>query len=178
MKIKSNLLRAAQMCHAKNDIRYYLNGIHIKGNIVEATNGHYAVRMTMESEVDGEHILNVKGVIPKKAHESEFILGDEAIVKHRDASGLLLSVHIVDVIDKVRYPQIENAIPDSSKKVATEEIGFNTKYLALFDKMFGSPAKLELFGPKGSGKLTALNAIVNIEYGNPIFIVMPCRIED
>ena len=91
MKIKSNLLRAAQMCHAKSgdEPRYYLCGIHIKGNIVEATNGHYAVRMTMESEVDGEHILNVKGAIPKKAHESEFILGDEAIVKHRDSSGLL-----------------------------------------------------------------------------------------
>lgn len=155
----------------------YLNGIHIKGNIVEATNGHYAVRMTMESEVYGEHILNVKGIIPRKAHESEFILGDEAIVKHRDASGLLLSVHVVEVIDKGRYPPIENVIPDSSEKVATEEIGFNTKYLAVFDKMFGCPAKFELFGSKDSVKLTSLHKIINIEYGNPIFVVMPCRIK-
>lgn len=68
-------------------------------------------------------------------------------------------------------------IPDSSEKLATEEIGFNTKYLALFDKMFGCPAKFELFGAKDSVKLTALNEIVNIEYGNPIFVVMPCRIK-
>jgi DNA polymerase-3 subunit beta len=177
MKIKSKLLRAAQMCHAKNDIRYYLCGIHIKGNIIEATNGHYAVRMAMDEEVDGEHILNVKGIIPKKADESEFIFGDETIIKHRDSAGMLLSVHVVEVINKGRYPPIENFIPDSNKKVATEEIGFNTKYLALFDKMFGSPAKFELFGSKNSVKLTALNTIANAEYGNPVFVVMPCRLD-
>lgn len=45
MIIQSKLIRAALVCAAKNDVRYYLCGIHITPKHIEATNGHVALRM-------------------------------------------------------------------------------------------------------------------------------------
>lgn len=45
MIIQSKLIRAALVCAAKNDVRYYLNGVHITPKYIEATNGHVALRM-------------------------------------------------------------------------------------------------------------------------------------
>ncbi|GAG54690.1 unnamed protein product, partial [marine sediment metagenome] len=42
MKINSQQLRAAMVCQGVKDVRYYLNGVHIKGNFIEATDGHRA----------------------------------------------------------------------------------------------------------------------------------------
>ncbi|EFZ71212.1 hypothetical protein ECOK1357_0762, partial [Escherichia coli OK1357] len=39
MIIQSKLIRAALVCAAKNDVRYYLNGLHITPKHIEATNG-------------------------------------------------------------------------------------------------------------------------------------------
>lgn len=46
MIIQSKLIRAALVCAAKNDVRYYLNGLHITPKHIEATNGFVALRMT------------------------------------------------------------------------------------------------------------------------------------
>jgi len=43
MKIQTNLLRAASKFQAKDDVRYYLNGIHLNKGKIEATNGHVAI---------------------------------------------------------------------------------------------------------------------------------------
>ncbi|HCR5896813.1 TPA: hypothetical protein OO316_004141, partial [Shigella flexneri] len=45
MIIQSKLIRAALVCAAKNDVRYYLNGLHITPKHIEATNGSVALRM-------------------------------------------------------------------------------------------------------------------------------------
>ncbi len=45
MIIQSKLIRAALVCAAKNDVRYYLNGLHITPKYIEATNGHVALRI-------------------------------------------------------------------------------------------------------------------------------------
>lgn len=181
MKIPSKMLRAAQVCQAKGDIRYYLNGIHIKGRFVESTNGHVCVRMTMEKPARKQLIVSINGVIPKKAHESEFVFGKrERLVKHRDSLGQLLSIHVVEVIEG-KYPDISLVMPDVKKKLATEQIGLNTDYINMFGKMFGDRysfnlAKFEFFGDSNSVKITSPSPIVNEDYGNPIFIVMPGRL--
>ncbi|AHK11689.1 DNA polymerase III beta subunit [Shewanella sp. phage 1/41] len=181
MKIPSKMLKAAQVCQAKCDIRYYLNGIHIKGSFVESTNGYVCVRMSMKKPVRKERILNINGVVPKKAHESEFVFGkSESIVKHRDSKGQLLSIHVVEVIEG-KYPDISRVMPDVKKKLATEQIGLNTDYINMFGKMFGDRhsfnlAKFEFFGESSSVKITSVSPIVNEDYGSPVFIVMPGRL--
>lgn len=176
MKIKSKLLRGAQMCQAKNDIRYYLNGIHIKGNYVEATNGHVCVRMTMDKEVETERIVNIHGKVPVRAVSSIFEFGEvEAIVKHYDLLCKLISVQIVDVIEG-NYPDVERVMPADKNKLAVDEIGLETSYISLFYDMFKCQAKLEFFGVSSAVRLTPVSKSVNNDYGNPIFVVMPCSL--
>jgi DNA polymerase-3 subunit beta len=182
MKIKSKLLRAAQVCQAKDDCREYLNGIHIKGNHVESTDGHTCVRMTMDKVIDVERIVNIRGKVPVKAISSIFEIGEvEAIVKHYDQFCELISVQVVDVIEG-KYPDFDRVIPKDDKKASVSEIGVNPDYVGRFSKMFTVAgichAKVELFGINNAIKMTSLNAIINEEYGNPVFAVMPIRLKD
>lgn len=182
MKIKSKLLRAAQVCQAKNDIRYYLNGIHIKGRYVESTDGHCCVRMTMDKHVEVERIVNIHGRVPAKAVSSTFEIGEvEAIVKHYDQFCQLIGVQVVDVIEG-KFPDFDSVIPKSGKK-AINEIGFSPEYISRFSKMFSigkrpCHAKVEFFGKDAAINLTSNDERTNEEYGNPVFVVMPVLLKD
>jgi len=181
MKIKSKLLRAAQVCQAKDDWREYLCGIHIKGNHVESTDGHCCVRMAMDKHVEIERIVNIQGRVPAKAVSSIFEIGEvEAIVKHYDQFCQLIGVQVVDVIEG-KYPDFDRVFPKDDKKTAINEIGINPDYIGRFSKMFTISkmchAKVELFGINNAIKMMSLNAIINEEYGNPVFVVMPIRLK-
>jgi len=179
MKINSKQLRAAKVCQAKDDIRYYLNGIHIYKNKIEATNGHIAVQMTMKNRIRRDLILNIQGPIPKSAEESIFVFGKDNFVKHYDSFGSLIKISVVDVIDG-KFPNIEKVMPTNFKKVAT--IGVNTGYFGLFSKMFdqnfGEVARLKFTGDNGAMLLTSDSQLINEDYGNPKFIVMSARISE
>lgn len=180
MKIKSKLLRAAQHCQGRGDIRYYLNGIHIYKNIVESTNGHVAVQMTMKKKIRGNFILHINGVVPAKAYVTKFIFDkDETIAKHYDCFKALIAVSCVDVIDG-RFPDINRVMPKEFNPI--ELIGLNTEYVGLFAKMFGknymSAAKFQFCDKNSAVLITAASAIVREEFGNPKFIVMPARLDD
>lgn len=178
MEIESKLLRAAQHCQGKGDIRYYLNGVHVYDNIVESTNGHIAVQMIMKKKIRGNFILNIKSVVPSKAVVTKFVLGDsESIAKHYDLYKVLISVSCVTIIEG-KFPDLNKVIPKEFKPAL--EVGFNTEYVGLFAKMFGKgvmgSAKFKFSGDIGCALLTSSNAIVNEEYGNPKFLVMPSRL--
>ena len=176
MKINSKQLRAAQICQAKDDVRYYLNGIHIYKNKIEATNGHIAVQMTMDHRIKCDLIVNIQGPIPKKAQDSIFVFGDDNFVKHYDSFGSLIKISVVDVIDG-KFPDISKVLPTKFESILT--IGVETAYLGLFSKMFdqrfGGAAKLTFTGENGVMLLTSTNGNINQEYGDPQFIVMPAR---
>lgn len=179
MKIESKLLRAAKHCQGKNDVRFYLNGIHIYKNIVEATNGHIAVKMTMKKKIRGNYILSIKGIIPAKAKFTKFEFNkSETIAKHYDIFGSLILVSCVDVIDG-KFPDIDKVIPKEFK--AVDFVGFNTEYVGVFSKMFGisnmGSAKFQFGGKTACALLTSTNGIVNEEFGNPKFMIMPTRLD-
>jgi DNA polymerase III sliding clamp (beta) subunit (PCNA family) len=178
MKISSKQLKAAALCQGKGDIRHYLNGIHIYEDKIEATNGHIAVQMTMSKKIKRDLILNITGIIPKKAQDSVFVFGDDNFVKNYDKYGALISVLVVDVIDG-KFPDLNRVMPKGFKEVS--HIGVETSYLHLFGKMFdcryGGIAKLQFTGENGSMLLTSVNSHINDEYGNPKFIVMPARVD-
>ncbi len=178
MKINSKQLRAAKVCQAKDDVRYYLNGIHIYKNKIEATNGHIAVQMTMTNRIKRDLILNIQGQIPKNAQDSVFVFGRDNFVKHYDSFGWLIKISVVDVIDG-KFPDINKKMPSNFKSITT--IGVNTGYLGLFSKMFdhkfGETARLKFTGENGVMLLTSESAPINNDYGNPKFLVMPTRMD-
>ena len=177
MKINSQQLRAAMVCQGKNDVRYYLNGVHIKGNRIESTNGHVAVVMTMKNRVRGDWILKIKGKIPKTSSISRFEFSkNESIVKHYDALGSLLSVHPVDVI--------EGSFPDLDKITNRDIVpapyaSFNAIYIAMLNEMFDSKhgCNVAIFtnAPGGLLKVKPIGPNIKKEYGNPLYVVMPVR---
>lgn len=173
MKIDSQQLRAAMVCQAKNDVRYYLQGVHIFGNTIEATNGHVAVVMTMKRRVRGDWILNIKGKISKLASVSKFEFSKkESIVKHYDALGNLLQIHAVDVIDG-KFPNIKK-ITDL-KCTPAPYAAFNTKYIGFMGEMFGDKngCNVAMFTNDSTGHLKVIPLNANsVSYGDPLFIVM------
>jgi len=177
MKIDSQQLRAAMVCQGKNDVRCYLNGVHIKGDKIESANGYSAVIMRLKNRVRGDWILKVRGKIPKSADISKFEFSKkESIVKHYDALGMLLSVHPVDVID--------GNFPDISKIVDKEIIpapyaSFNAEYMSKINDMFGNKhgCHVALFTNTMGGllKIKPIDARIKSLYGNPLFVLMPVR---
>lgn len=178
MKIPSNMLRAAMHCQGNKDVRFYLNGVHIKNKHVEATNGHVAVRMTMEKSCRKDVIVDFKSKIPAAAVSTTLILKDEAIAKHYDAFHQLLAVSVIEIIDG-KFPDLSKVIKKESKP--TERIGINPSYVALWSKMFKqqfSAAKMTFNGEENPINITALSEVVKHNYGNPILVIMPTRISN
>tara|TARA_R110000850_G_scaffold136353_1_gene257490 strand:- start:181 stop:717 length:537 start_codon:yes stop_codon:yes gene_type:complete len=176
MKIPSKLLRAAMFCQGNKDVRFYLNGVHIKNKHVEATNGHVAVRMTMEKSCRKDVIVNIKSKIPAAAVNTILMLKGETIAKHYDMFENLISVSVIELIDG-NFPNIDKVIKKEIEPVP--QIGVNPSYVGMWAKIFKEPypsAKMVFNGSMGAIKITATNINTNHEYGNPIFIVMPTRI--
>lgn len=66
MIIQSKLIRAALVCAAKNDVRYYLNGLHITPKYIEATNGHVALRIEHGIRTKKISSFSLKDRFPQK----------------------------------------------------------------------------------------------------------------
>lgn len=185
MKIKSRLLAAAQHCQAKNDVRYYLNGIRITRKHIWATNGHVAIQMDHSQRVRNPITININGKVPSKAMWTKFSFGKDGkkdgLAKHYDSFGFLISVHTIDVIDG-KYPDLsrdglfgdmdlfsfENPMP-----------AMNSEYMSLPKKLFPKdkfcavrPAPRESIN---ESVLFVFGDFVKHEYGDPKLIVMPMR---
>ena len=177
MKLPSNMLRAAMHCQASGDVRYYLNGIHIKDKFIEATNGHVAVRMTMDKSCKKDLIIYFKQKIPAKVVSTKIsITKTESIAKHYCVSGELISISVIDIVSG-KFPDVGKVIQKEVK--ATEFIGVNPNHVALWSKMFKEKfptAKMTFNGKDNQIKMTSTSDHCNYEYGDPILIIMPTRI--
>jgi len=63
--IPARYIKALSYMMATNDVRYYLNGIHIKNGMIEASDGHVAMRITSPDILvkdDFEGIISVDTV--------------------------------------------------------------------------------------------------------------------
>ena len=71
--VPAALVKAAMLFQAKNDVRYYLNGIMITKSHIVATDGHVMFVSPYESDLrpDEQMIIAIKGKIPAKAHNLE-----------------------------------------------------------------------------------------------------------
>ena len=179
-------------CYAiapKNEVRYYLNGVHIKSNLdgvtIEATDGHRLVQFKSINLIQGiefETILDIK-------HVKLFIDKIKAMGYHKTdlhevyATGMSnqsidFNLGSVDIMD-ARFPDCERVIwKDSPSDV--REIGFDAKYLADIVKVTKpfingthQPVKLEFKDSASSTRITFDNGIDGL---NGVMIIMPCRL--
>lgn len=186
--LPAKVLAAAQLCQAKNDVRYYLNGIYIDSKRIAATNGHYLFFNDYSDFISGVHpvtvkaekitepmIISIDSTVPKAAHTAHLsIIEDMGIIEYRKAGGALLKKAFFDVIDG-KYPDIDKVIP-YGEPVPLEKITLNQNYLALSGKVFSvfnryAHATFNFYG-EGVGVFCTQK---HPEYGNLSMIIMPAK---
>ncbi|MBD2816796.1 hypothetical protein ID850_19195 [Xenorhabdus sp. Flor] len=174
MIINSNLLRAALVCVAKNDLRYYLHGVHITPKYLESSNGHVALRLEHGVSTRRKAIVQFHGKIPKKAETTELHFTKEPYAVHRDITGMRVGFTALLMLDG-RFPDLDRVIPEKEGNVIPH---FQAEYLAYPHKMFGDDSKViavSMFPSNMTGPcLMKFSENINQRYGNPQFVVMPC----
>ena len=177
IKVSKILLESAMIFQAKNDVRYYLNGVCFKADgRVCSTDGHRAfVGDKHEGKLDGDLILSITKS-PTKKYDYAEIDTESGIVGYHSDTTIRVGVGLCEVIDG-RFPDIDRIIPKESS--ATDRIKFNASYLADVEKA------AKLFNPKYSsvtfqlnGHTNAIVAILKSYNGEEAkIIVMPMRID-
>lgn len=188
LRIGKILLETALIFQAKQDVRYYLNGIcFMKDGRIAATDGHRAfIGSKHENQLEDNVIVFVSKP-PVKRYDMAEIDTEKGIVTynmvhkylHNDNSVeeilTLVGAGICKLIDG-RFPDIDRVVP--KKTEPTEIVGFNAGYLAhiekaakLFNDRFAG-VKLELQG-NASSAVAVLSAPTG-ETGK--VIVMPMRL--
>ncbi|WP_445494002.1 hypothetical protein [Photorhabdus sp. SF281] len=176
MIIRSCLLRAALVCVAKDDLRYYLYGLHITPKYLESTNGCVALRLEHGVNTRRKAIIQFHGRVPRKAETTELHFTKEPYAVHRSITGVRVGFTALSILDG-RFPDLERILP---KKVENVIPHFQARYLAYPYKMFGADTGLITVSMYPSsmtdGCLMKFGDNINQRYGNPQFIVMPCRV--
>ncbi|MEB7207076.1 hypothetical protein NEN25_25200 [Escherichia coli] len=176
----SHMLRAALVCVADNPSRLVFTGVHITPEIMEASNGHVAVRMTHGCQCDRDITVIFKGKIPRAAEITRIYPGDTPMAEHINKKGDVIGMTACQVLD-AEWPSARLAqhIPD---KTDTSTVAvLDTRYLAFPDKMFGTGQGRKQIGcavcpaPIGCAVRLRFDKATTKLFGNPAFIVMPIR---
>lgn len=176
LKVSKLLLEGALMFQAKQDVRYYLNGIcFMSDGRVAATDGHRAmIASKHENKIKSNVIVSISKS-PTKRYAYALLDTKTGIVTYHDENEIMVGSGICSEIDG-RFPDVDRVIPKET--APTEQIGFNAKYLADVEKL------AKLFNPKFEAVLFELNGNINAAVANisaptgetAKVIVMPMRI--
>lgn len=179
MKLKINklLLESALIFQARNDVRYYLNGIFfMPDGRIASTDGHRAfIGGRHDNKLTKNMIIKI-GKSPTKRYDYAIIDTKSKIATYHDEAGVMVGAGICEEIDG-RFPDIDRVIPNETK--AAEEIGFNAGYLVDIEKV------AKLFNPKFCCVKFELNGNTNAEVcclsapsgETAKIVVMPMRID-
>ena len=176
LKISKLLLEGALMFQAKQDVRYYLNGIcFMPDGRVAATDGHRAmIASKHENKIKSNVIISISKS-PTKNYSYAVIDTKAKIVTYHNNFDVLVGAGICSEVDG-KFPDIDRVIP--TQTAPAEQIGFNAKYLADVEKL------AKLFNPKYESVRFELNGNINAAVANisaptgetAKVIVMPMRI--
>ena len=187
---------SASMASAKDDVRYYLNGVHIKAGRVESTNGHvaYMARLNdcaVPEFIDGVLpskdgiIISPKNKVPKWSKKNQInhvvitINEKDADIEYLSFYGERVSSDIGVVVDG-KFPNIPKIISTARKNKVDMSIpmGIRTEHLDLPNKMLSHCAcptvKMEIFGDD----IAILMTMKRIELSGvkETLVIMPCRL--
>lgn len=176
LKISKLLLESALIFHARNDVRYYLNGIcFMTDGRVAATDGHRAmIASKHENKIKSNVIVSISKS-PTKRYAYALLDTETNIVTYHDEHEVMVGAGICSEING-NYPDIDRVIPKQT--APAEQIGFNAKYLEDVEKL------AKLFNPKFeavrfelNGNTSAAVANISAPTGETAkVIVMPMRI--
>lgn len=176
LKVSKLLLEGALMFQAKQDVRYYLNGIcFMPDGRIAATDGHRAMIASKHENKLTDNVIISVSKSPTKRYAYALLDTKTKIITYHDEHEIMVGAGICSEIDG-RFPDIDRVIPKQT--AATEQIGFNAKYLADVEKL------AKLFNPKFecvrfelNGNTSAAVANISAPTGeNAKVIVMPMRI--
>ena len=176
LKISKLLLEGTLMFQAKQDVRYYLNGIcFMPDGRVAATDGHRAMIASKHENKLTDNVIVSVSKSPTKRYAYALLDTKTKIITYHDENEIMVGAGICSEIDG-RLPDIDRVIPKQT--VATEQIGFNAKYLADVEKL------AKLFNPKFEAVRFELNGNTNAAVANVSaptgetakVIVMPMRL--
>lgn len=176
LKVSKLLLEGALIFQAKQDARYYLNGIcFMPDGRVAATDGHRAmIASKHENKIKSNVIVSISKS-PTKNYSYAVIDTRAKIVTYHNNFDVLVGAGICSEVDG-KFPDIDRVIPKQT--APAEQIGFNAKYLADVEKL------AKLFNPKFESVRFELNGNINAAVANisaptgetAKVIVMPMRI--
>lgn len=153
LKISKLLLESALIFQARNDVRYYLNGIcFMPDGRIASTDGHRAFIGGRNDNKLAENVIIKIGKSPTKRYEYAIIDTESKIATYHDEAGVMVGAGICEEIDG-RFPDIDRVIPKETK--AADCIGFNAGYLVDVEKV------AKLFNPKFSSVKFELNGNTN-----------------
>lgn len=154
LKISKLLLESALIFQARNDVRYYLNGIcFMPDGRIASTDGHRAFIGGNHDNKLTENVIVKVSKSPTKKYNHAIIDTKSGIVTyHFGHMDTMVGAGICEEIDG-RFPDIDRVIPKETK--AAGEIGFNAGYLVDIEKV------AKLFNPKFRGVKFELNGNTN-----------------
>lgn len=176
LKVSKLLLEGALIFQAKQDVRYYLNGIcFMPDGRVAATDGHRAMIASKHENKLTDNVIVSVSKSPTKRYAYALLDTKTGIVTYHDEHEIMVGAGICSEIDG-KYPNIDRVIPKQT--APTEQIGFNAKYLADVEKL------AKLFNPKYEAVLFEFNGNTSAAVSNisaptgetAKVIVMPMRI--
>lgn len=153
-------LRAAMIAQARDDIRYYINGIHFKGNKIESTNGHIAYQATLnqglndvcneldktiteDCQVPDDLIIKIDGKIPATTRKRNIAFAkieledkNKVLIRYLDYMNTQVDVGHGDVVEG-RFPDLDKALAAwfDNAEVKSEAICLNPQYLRVVDEI-------------------------------------------
>lgn len=177
LKISKLLLESALIFQARNDVRYYLNGIcFMSDGRIASTDGHRAFIGGNHDNKLTENVIIKIGKSPTKRYEHVIIDTKSKIATYHDEAGVMVGAGICEEIDG-RFPDIDRVIPKETKSAYC--IGFNAGYLVDIEKV------AKLFNPKFccvkfelNGNTNAAVCCLKSPMGETAkIVVMPMRID-
>jgi DNA polymerase-3 subunit beta len=170
--IKTNELKALLLCAAKNDVRYYLNGIHFEstpgGIIAASTDGHRLLCINLPNE----QAEGVKALIPRALIEAAIKTKAQVIDITIDGHNVTLSSAGQNVSGSITdgvFPDFRRVVPNTVTGITGSE--FNNEYLTDFDKV----GKLLNGGKASVLQNDGAAALVKFDNDNVIGVIMPLR---
>jgi DNA polymerase III subunit beta len=184
----------ASKCVEINDPRYYLEGVHVTKNTIEATNGHYLYQakikefeypdcikeMSLDSINPESMIIKMIQPVkkPAKTQGCEFIIFDvnenKVIATTVNQFGRELAVYLGEVIEGI-FPDARRVIPSGGGE-STPLIGLNAGYLKKLSEVCGGRFKSVKMNTFGDNKPVMFEVIDYDKHYSATFTLMPIRL--
>ena len=147
VRIPSSELQAIALFTAdKNEVRYYMRGVHITSNQIQATNGHIVGRLSYP--ISGGEEIPEKGILIDGKAIADLFRGmtakekRDSIVSITTEPGDFIKLEcrgrtVISNLDPYHYPDIDRVLPEDAQFTgeAFNVVRLNWEYMALFQKV-------------------------------------------